>query len=167
MPPTPNLHNRLLSTIQVNFFWTHFGLSLWSEMFSARLRVRRPTRATTPPYYWTVNGGNNTSRETEEILSWSELPSKLSMFTDNTCVQSLVYQPCLTVVMENEGERNHCPFTDSERLTTNLTTKALWAGELLGFRGEAINIYRFSWNFQVLRWLLDTLFICHNVFSCL
>ena len=34
-------------------------------------------------------------------------------------------QQCLTVVIENDGEGNHCPFTDSERLTINLTTKAL------------------------------------------
>ena len=49
-------------------------------MFSARLRVRRPIGATTPPYYWTVNGGNDTSRKTEEILSWSELQRRIQQF---------------------------------------------------------------------------------------
>ena len=31
-----------------NFFWAHFRLSLGSEMFCARVRMRKPTRITTP-----------------------------------------------------------------------------------------------------------------------
>ena len=54
-PPCPETPSITLVSILLTgagefFFWAHFGLSLWSEMFCARVRMRKSIRTTTPLY---------------------------------------------------------------------------------------------------------------------
>ena len=42
------LKNVRVMTGTCEFFWAHFPLRLWRELFWARVRMRKPTRITTP-----------------------------------------------------------------------------------------------------------------------